>query len=324
MRWGEAFAADPEPGAEKFYLTVAYPYPSGAMHVGHGRTYLVPDVVARFWRMRGRRVLYPMAFHVTGAPVIGISKRIANRDPAAIRLYRDLYRVPADVLERFVDPLEIVRYFSDEYERVMRMAGLSIDWRRRFTTVDPHYSKFIEWQFGRLHEKGYVVRGAHPVRYCPLCDNPVGDHDLLEGDKAEVIRFVLVMFRWGETLVPTATLRPETVYGVTNLWVNPDVMYVRAEVDGAVWLVSREAAEKLALQDHEVRILEEVPGTALVDQTVTHPLAGEVPILPAAFVDPEMATGVVMSVPAHAPFDYVALRDLQEEGRYTRSSFRSP
>ncbi len=316
-RWGDAFAADPVPGTAKFYLTVAYPYPSGAMHVGHGRTYLVPDVVARFWRMRGRRVLYPMAFHVTGAPVIGISKRIANHDPAAIKLYHGLYRVPMDVLERFVDPLEIVRYFSDEYERVMRMAGLSIDWRRRFTTVDPHYSKFIEWQFGRLYEKGYVVRGAHPVRYCPLCDNPVGDHDLLEGDKAEVIRFVLVMFRLGDTLVPTATLRPETVYGVTNLWVNPDVMYVRAAVDGEIWLVSREAAEKLALQEHEVRILEEVPGSALVDQIVTHPLAGEVPILPAAFVDPEMATGVVMSVPAHAPFDYVALRDLQQEGRYT-------
>ncbi|NLX49184.1 MAG: leucine--tRNA ligase [Methanospirillum sp.] len=315
--WGTAFQVDPAPGAERYYLTVAYPYPSGAMHVGHGRTYLVPDVVARFWRMRGRRVLYPMAFHVTGAPVIGISKRIANRDPAAIRLYRDLYRVPPDVLERFVDPVEIVRHFSDEYERVMRMAGLSIDWRRRFTTVDPHYSRFIEWQVGRLREKGFVVRGAHPVRYCPLCDNPVGDHDLLEGDRAEVIRFVLVMFRWGETLVPTATLRPETVYGVTNLWVNPEVTYVRAEVDGKAWLVSREAAEKLSLQDHEVRVLEEVPGSSLVDQVVSHPLSGDVPVLPASFVDPDMATGIVMSVPAHAPFDYIALRDLQQEGRYT-------
>ena len=316
-RWTDAFSVDPAPDAEKFYLTVAYPYPSGAMHVGHGRTYLVPDVVARFWRMRGRRVLYPMAFHVTGAPVIGISKRIANRDPAALWLYGDLYRVPSEVLERFVDPIEIVRYFSDEYERVMRMAGLSIDWRRRFTTVDPHYSKFIEWQFGRLHEQGYVVRGAHPVRYCPLCDNPVGDHDLLEGDKAEVIRFVLVAFRWKDTVVPTATLRPETVYGVTNLWVNPTVTYVRAEVDGVPWLVSREAAEKLALQDHEVRILDEVPGASLVGQVVSHPLSGEVPVLPAEFVDPEMATGVVMSVPAHAPFDYIALRDLQQEGQYT-------
>jgi leucyl-tRNA synthetase len=70
--WEHAFEPDPTDG-EKFYLTVAYPYPSGAMHVGHGRTYIAPDVIARFWRMRGKTVLYPMAFHVTGAPVIGIS-----------------------------------------------------------------------------------------------------------------------------------------------------------------------------------------------------------------------------------------------------------
>ena len=50
------------------------------MHVGHGRTYTVPDIVARFWRMRGRQVLFPMGFHVTGTPVIGISKRIARKD----------------------------------------------------------------------------------------------------------------------------------------------------------------------------------------------------------------------------------------------------
>ncbi len=83
-RWQRAFEPDPA-GAEKFYINVAYPYPSGAMHVGHGRTYIVPDVIARFWRMRGRQVLYPMAFHVTGAPVIGISKRIARRDEKTIR-----------------------------------------------------------------------------------------------------------------------------------------------------------------------------------------------------------------------------------------------
>jgi len=117
------------------------------MHVGHGRTYIVPDVIARFWRMKGKQVLYPMAFHVTGTPVIGISKRIACKDESAIKLYRDLYRVPEDVLDKFVDPMEIVRYFSGEYERVMRRCGLSIDWRRRFTTILPQYSKFIEWQY---------------------------------------------------------------------------------------------------------------------------------------------------------------------------------
>ena len=316
-QWMHAFESNPS-NLEKFYLTVAYPYPSGAMHVGHGRTYIVPDVVARFWRMRGKQVLYPMAFHVTGAPVIGISKRIAKNDPQTVRLYRDLYKVPQNVLDEFTDPLTIVRHFASEYQRVMTACGISIDWRRRFTTVDPTYSKFIEWQWKHLYEAGHVIKGVHPVRYCTVDDNPVGDHDLLEGDKAEVIKFTLVMFQYGDAFIPTATLRPETIYGVTNLWANPNVTYVRALVDGSAWIISQEAAEKIALQDHTVEIKEEISGRDLIDKTVSHPLCGTVPILPADFVDPDMATGLVMSVPAHAPFDYIALRDLQHAGKYTR------
>jgi leucyl-tRNA synthetase len=315
-RWEHAFEPGPGPG-EKFYITVAYPYPSGAMHVGHGRTYIAPDVIARFWRMRGRVVLYPMAFHVTGAPVIGISKRIARGDEKAVHLYRDLYKVPPDVLEQFVNPFAIVKHFSEEYKRVMEECGLSIDWRRRFTTVDPTYSKFIEWQWKHLREGGHVTKGAHPVRYCPQCDNPVGDHDLLEGDRAEILKFTLVMFELGDALIPCATLRPETIYGVTNLWINPSATYVRAKVDGVEWIISRQAADKLVLQDHSVEVLDRVDGTSLIDREAGHPLCGKVPILPGEFVDPDMATGIVMSVPAHAPYDYTALRDLQREGRYT-------
>jgi leucyl-tRNA synthetase len=314
-RWIHAFESNPS-NLEKFYLTVAYPYPSGAMHVGHGRTYIVPDVIARFWRMKGRQVLYPMAFHVTGAPVIGISKRIAKKDEKTIRLYRDLYKVPQNVLDEFIDPLTIVRHFAGEYQRVMTACGLSIDWRRRFTTVDPTYSKFIEWQWKHLYEAGHVIKGVHPVRYCTVDDNPVGDHDLLEGDKAEVVKFTLVMFRFGDAFIPTATLRPETIHGVTNLWANPTVVYVKALIDGKAWIVSKEAAEKLALQDHTVEIKEEIAGKDLIDKKVSHPLCGEITILPAEFVDPDMASGLVMSVPAHAPFDYIALRDLQQAGKY--------
>ena len=314
-KWTHAFESDPGT-KEKYYLNVAFPYPSGAMHVGHGRTYIVPDVVARFQRMKGRQVLFPMGFHVTGAPVVGISKRIANRDEKTIRLYRDLYRVPQNVLDSFVDPLVIVKHFADEYQRVMTACGLSIDWRRRFITVDPTYSKFIEWQWKHLYEAGHVIKGAHPVRYCTVDENPVGDHDLLEGDKAEVIKFTLLMFRFGDAHIPCATLRPETIYGVTNLWANPNVTYVKAKVDGKLWIVSREAAEKLSLQDHTVEITSEIKGTELVDKKVSHPLCGDVPILPAEFVDPDMASGMVMSVPAHAPFDYIALRDLQQKGKY--------
>jgi leucyl-tRNA synthetase len=315
-RWDAAFQVDPNK-REKYYLNVAFPYPSGAMHVGHGRTYTVPDVIARFWRMRGKQVLFPMGFHVTGTPVIGISRRIAKRDEKTIRLYRDLYRVSQEELDQFTDPMVIVRHFSQEYERVMRRLGLSIDWRRKFITVDPHYSKFIEWQYKHLGEKGYVVKGIHPVKYCPQCENPVGDHDLLEGDKAEIIKFTLVMFQWKDARIPTATLRPETIYGVTNLWVNPRIPYIKVRIDGVLTIVSREAALKIQIQDHEVEFLEELPPGTLIGEQVSHPLCGEVPVLPADFVDPDMGSGLVMSVPAHAPFDYIALRDLQRQGAYT-------
>ncbi|WP_209690198.1 leucine--tRNA ligase [Methanomicrobium sp. W14] len=315
--WAHDFESDPIKGAEKFYLNVAYPYPSGAMHVGHGRTYIVPDVIARFKRMQGKHVLFPMAFHVTGSPVIGISKRIANGDEKTIRLYRDLYRVPQDIISKFTEPTEIVRYFSDEYERIMRCCGLSIDWRRRFTTVYPQYSKFIEWQYLHLMEQNRIVRGAHPVKYCPQCDNPVGDHDLLEGEKAEIVKYVLIMFKWGEYSLPCATLRPETTYGVTNLWINPDVIYKKVKVDGSKWILSPQAALKISYQEHDVVEEGEIAGRDIVDQTVSHPLCGDIKVLPAEFVDPDMATGIVMSVPAHAPFDYIALRDLQNSGKYT-------
>ena len=208
-------------------------------------------------------------------PVVGISKRIARNDPKTIHLYRDLYKVPQDVLAEFTEPLTIVRHFAREYQRVMTACGLSIDWRRRFITVDPTYSKFVEWQWKHLYEAGHVIKGAHPVRYCTVDDNPVGDHDLLEGDKAEVIKFTLVMFRYGDAFIPTATLRPETIHGVTNLWANP-------ECDVREGARGRESLDRLEGGGRETRPpgphgrgTRRDRGSDLVDKTVTHPLCGD-------------------------------------------------
>lgn len=316
--WIPQFESNPNPNKDKLYVNVAFPYPSGAMHVGHGRTYIIPDVVARFWRMQGKQVLFPMAFHVTGAPVLGIAKRIAKKDEKTLKLYGGLYRVPAETLEKFTDPVTIVNYFADEYQRVMQQLGLSIDWRRRFTTIIPQYSKFIEWQYTHVYGQGKVQKGEYPVRYCPNCDQPVGDHDLLEGDSAEIMHYVFVMFQFGEFQIPCATLRPETIFGVTNLWANPATLYLKAEVDGKKWIISSEAAEKLKMQKHEVKELGTISGADLVDKKAVNIYTGkEVSILPASFVDSDMGSGLVMSVPAHAPFDYIALRDLQQQGKYT-------
>ena len=313
-KWQEAklFEAKPDAKRKKFYLTVAFPYPSGSMHVGHGRTYTVPDVIARYKRMQGCNVLFPMAWHVTGSPVLGIAERIKKKDEKTLRIYGGLYKVPPKILEDFTNPETIVKYFSNEYHENMVDMGYSIDWSREFLSITPQYSKYVEWQYSHLHEQGLIKMGEHPVRYCPGCNNPVGDHDLLQGDKAEVNDFTIIKFRMGELILPAATLRPETLFGLTNMWVNPNVDYVKAKVDGETWVISREAAGKLKYLNKNVEITGEVKGKELVGKECIDPLSKkEFPILPADFVSPEYATGIVMSVPAHAPYDYIALKDLK-------------
>jgi leucyl-tRNA synthetase len=315
-KWEDAKIFEAEPDErEKFYLTVAYPYPSGSMHIGHGRTYTVPDVIARFKRMQGFNVLFPMAWHVTGTPVLGVAERMQRGDEKALWLYGELYGVPKDVLRQFTKPDVIVEYFSKEYKKTMRRMGYTIDWRREFMTKDGQYNKFIRWQYGRLNEAGLVTKGKHPVKYCPNDRNPVGDHDLLAGEKAEIQDFTLLKFRYNDWVLPAATLRPETVFGTTNLWLNPETTYVKALVNEEVWIISKEASEKLRHQAKEVQIIGEIKGRELIDKDVVTPLTHkEVPILPAQFLDPNYGTGVVFSVPAHAPFDFMALEDLKKAG----------
>jgi leucyl-tRNA synthetase len=199
----------------------------------------------------------------------------------------------------------------------MQSLGLSIDWRREFTTNDERYSKFITWQYETLRDRGLLEKGLHPVKYCTNEEQPVTTHDLLEGEEAEFQEYTLVRFGHGDTVVPMATLRPETVRGVTNAYIDPEADYVYADVDGEQWFVSAAAVEKLQLQAHDVTVERRVPGTELVGERVTNPVTGdEVLVLPADFVDAENATGVVMSVPAHSPDDYVALQEAKaDDGR---------
>jgi leucyl-tRNA synthetase len=313
-KWQESklFESDPD-SREKIFLTVAYPYPSGAMHIGHGRTYTVPDVYARFKRMQGYNVLFPMAWHVTGAPVIGIAKRIVRGDPWTLDIYKNVHKVPEDELNKFKDPEYIVKYFSSQYRDVMQRMGYSIDWRREFKTTDAHYQKFIEWQFRQLKSKGFVTKGEHPVKYCPGCENPVGDHDLLEGEGVGINELTLVKFEIDRDYFVAATFRPETLFGATNLWINPDEKYVRINMDGENWIISKKAYENLVHQKNEIKIIEEINTPGMIGKYVKNPLTSKKHIiLPAPFVDPEYGTGVVYSVPAHAPADFIALLDLKE------------
>jgi leucyl-tRNA synthetase len=312
-RWEEArvFEPRPDPSKPKFFITAAYPYPNGAIHIGHGRTYLIADILARFHRHLGRVVLFPMGFHYTGTPILTVAEAIAAGDKATIEDFEAIYGVPREEALKMRDPLYLARYFHSLSKEYMKSFGLSIDWTREFTTIDPEYKQFIRWQFKKLYDKGLIVKGRHPVGWCPKHGMPVGAHDTKGEVEPEIGKWNLIYFEGDDGLIyPAATLRPETVLGVTNMWINPDEDYVVAEVDGRRMVLSEDAAFRLSFQAR-VKVVERAKGSAFAGRYVLNPVTGDkVPIYPAKFVDPKTGTGVVMSVPAHAPYDYAALRDL--------------
>lgn len=312
-KWAESkdFETNPNEKPKKF-ITVAYPYPNSPQHIGHGRTYTLADVHARFYRMQGYNVLFPMGFHYTGTPVLGMARRIQNEEKEILDGLRNVYKVPEDAIKTFVEPIKIADYFHEEIKSGMIEMGYSIDWRREFTTIVPGYQKFIEWQITTLKENGRIIQGSHPVGWCPNDQNPVSQHDTM-GDVEPKIddKNFLVKFVFEDYIFPITTLRPETIFGITNLWVNPNTVYKKLTVDGEKWIVSEECAHKLKFFEKEISIDGDIAGSEIIGKNAKTHDGRDIPILPAEFVEAGMGTGLVMSVPGHAPKDYQALMDLK-------------
>jgi len=224
--------------------------------------------------------------------------------------FKTLYNVPEDKIKEFVEPVKIADYFHEEIKSGMIEMGYSIDWRREFTTIDPAYQKFIEWQFRNLKEKNLIVQGSHPVGWCPKDQNPVSQHDTLGDVEPDFTEYIIIKFDLNGVKIPVATLRPETLFGVTNIWINPQVTYQKIKVDDEIWITSSECARKLEFLEKKIEVIDDVLGSDFVGQSAKAPHSSDpVLILPASFVKSDNGTGIVMSVPAHAPFDYQALLD---------------
>ncbi len=324
-KWAKSkiFEADPVINKKKIFITIPYPYASGPLHIGHGRSYVNGDIFTRFYRAKGYNVLLPMAFHITGTPVLAVSSSIAREDKETIermREYISLHTPDKNRVEKLVqsfkDPWNIVKYFSDKIKFDFKSIGMSIDWRREFTTGDKEYNKFIEWQYHHLKEEGYIEKGEYPILFCPRDKNAVGEDDISSGDELDlnINEFICIKFPYKDGYLVASTLRPETIYGITNMWINPEGDYVKVEIDKEFWYISEDAVYLLKNQNKDVKILNKFKGIVLIgEKAYDVNKIKEIPILPGSFVDTSTATGVVYSVPAHAPYDYIALLDLQKD-----------
>ncbi|MGC8676140.1 MAG: leucine--tRNA ligase [Candidatus Micrarchaeia archaeon] len=316
--WDDAKVFEAEPSDKPaFMVFAAFPYVNTPLHIGHLRTYGIADMLARYKRMRGYNVLFPMGFHATGTPVLAFAKRIRNNDKEIIDELK-LFHIPDEDIAKMTDPEYITEYFTKTGEQSFRRSGLSIDFRRKFVSIEPFFSKFVEWQFGILNSKRLLVQGRHAVGWCPNENNPVGMHDTLHDVEPEIEEELAIAFKveGEDAYLLCATYRPETVFGVTNVFVNKSATYALCSIDdtGRLFYIANDSVARLGYQ-MKINVKKEVQGAELLDKLCINPMTNaRVPVFNGFFVKPEVGTGIVMSVPAHAPFDYVALQRLKNEG----------
>ncbi|HKV90251.1 MAG TPA: class I tRNA ligase family protein [Thermoplasmata archaeon] len=303
---------------EKFFAIIAYPGSSGFLHLGHLRGLVLADLLHRYHRMAGRAVFFPMGTHASGLPAVTFAQKVHQRDPRTIASLQ-AQGVPESEWPTLEDPVTAARFLGRTYLDVCRSLGILVDERAYCTTVDDDYQAFIRWQFRRLHALGALRQGPHYASYCPVC-GPVSvdpsETDLSRGGGAETVVYTTVPFALDDgRILLAATLRPETVYGVTNLWLPPSGGLAVWHHQDRGYLVSPSAATRL-VEQHGGRVGHVVDVGELVGRSVEVPLRGsKVPILLSALVDPAVGTGVVMSVPAHAPADGLALEELDPDSR---------
>ena len=158
--WDDNHTFEAKTGADKkpYYILVEFPYPSGAgLHVGHVRSYTAQDAMARMMRMQGYNVLYPMGWDAFGAPA-------------------EQYAI-----KNHIHPKEAVKENIKTFKGQMKSLGFSFDWSREFSTTDPEYYKWTQWQFLQFYKHGMAYKDTIPVNWCPTCKSVLSNEDAAGG-----------------------------------------------------------------------------------------------------------------------------------------------
>lgn len=334
-KWDEhrAHRTDDTGDMRKFYTLEQFPYPSGKLHMGHMRVYSIGDVIARFKRMNGYRVLHPMGWDAFGLPA----------ENAAIK--------------HGISPnkwtYDNIAYMREQQKKL----GVSYDWEREVTTCHPNYYKFTQWLFLLFYERGLAYRKKAAVNWCPDCQTVLANEQVEDGkcwrcdsvvEKKELEQWFFRITAYAERLlndldqldgwpekvktmqrnwigksegtevtftVPELggerfsvfTTRPDTLFGVTYVVLAPEHPLVDSLIRGkenedAI----RAFIRKMRNESEMTRTSEEAEKIGhFTGAYAEHPLTGEeIPIWVANYVLMDYGTGAVMGVPAHDERDF--------------------
>lgn len=326
LKWQKYWAerglhkTEKETSKPKFYCLEMFPYPSGKIHMGHVRNYVIGDVIARYKKMNGFNVLHPMGWDAFGLPA----------ENAAIK--------------NNVHPAKWTRENIEYMKTQLIRMGFSYDWQREVTTCSPQYYQWNQWIFLKMFEKGLAYKKTSFVNWCPSCKTVLANEQVTDGkcwrcDFAviqkdleqwffkitaytnDLLQGCKSLIGWPEQVVSMQknwigksvgvevdftidstderlrifTTRPDTLFGVT-------FMCITAKHP----LVERLVRDKSRLEEIKAKYGKEEDKEGLfTGYYAINPLNQEkVPIYVANFVLMEYGTGAIMSVPAHDQRDY--------------------
>jgi len=331
-RHNRLFNVDTNNYADKYYCLMMFPYPSAALHVGHGRNYIIGDVVARYKMMRGYRVLAPMGFDSFGLPA----------ENAAIK----------GGLHPKVSTLGNIKTMK----RQLAQWGVEYDWDREVISCLPEYYKWTQWIFIKLYEKGLAYKKKAFVNWCPSCKTVLANEQVVNGAcercSSEVaqkdleqwffritnyadrlLKDLTKLTEWPERVktmqenwigkssgveidfkiegfketLKCYTTRIDTIYGATFIALAPEHPLVEKLIKGCKDEADvLKAVKKMRDEPKASRGEEEVKKTgAFTGKYVINPVnSKKIPIWISNYVLMEYGTGAIMAVPAHDERDF--------------------
>ena len=317
-----------------FFAPSMFPYPSGTLHMGHVRNYVITDVIARVQRMRGHAVLHPMGWDAFGLPA----------ENAAI--------------ERNVDPGDWTDRNIEQMRGQLDRLGLSIDWSREQATCHSDYYRWTQWLFLELMEGGLAYRKNATVNWDPIdqtvlaneqvdadgrswrsgaiveqrqlnqwflkitdyAEDLLKDLDQLKGwpervrtmqanwiGRSEGAEIVFPVSGDDSTTITVFTTRPDTLAGASYVVLAPEHPLVETLMDASCADAVKSFRNDVARLSTIERTSDDRPKRGVaIGATVTNPINGEaLPIWIADYVLADYGTGAVMGVPAHDQRDMV-------------------
>ena len=324
-----SFRALEDDPREKYYCLSMFPYPSGALHMGHVRNYTIGDVVSRYQRMCGKNVLQPMGWDAFGLPAENAA--IQNKVPPASWTYDN------------------IDYMRNQLKRL----GYAYDWERELSTCRPEYYRWEQWFFTRLFKQGLAYKKKAVVNWDPVDQTVLANEQVIEGrgwrsgalvERREIPQWFIRITQYAEELLdeidqlegwpdavrtmqrnwigrsrgveviftvegsdelmPVFTTRPDTLMGVTYMAVAAEhPLAIDAAANNPDLQAFIDDCRQTSTSEADLETMEK-RGMSL-GINVIHPLTGErIPVWVANFVLMGYGTGAVMAVPAHDQRDW--------------------